>query len=206
MGSDLVVPDAHGEALDIPSATTERLAQAISDIGDARDRLRELEALVGGELLTRLDRDACWTLRVGDPTGDVQYEMKAPSPEAGTESYPEHELEPVLRLLLDAGSISTDAATSALKRSLAVEFSVPWDAAPEEIADGLEGATIQIAGHEVMVLSVKPQRKAVKAGIIKLRKIPGVAEYVDEAKRTETPERKVKVTAIRREARKAVSA
>lgn len=198
MASELQVIDAHGELLDIRESSTERLARAVTDLNDVRDRLRDVEAAVSEEILRRLDQRAEWTIRVDDD--DTRYEIKAPSPAAGTESYPERDLEAALGKLISDGVISAAGAEQALRRMLAVEFTVPWGTDPERLVSALEDAvSIQIAGEQVNVAAVEARRKAVKAGVNKLLKIPGTRDSLEKARYVgEPPARRVKVTAHKR--------
>jgi hypothetical protein len=184
--TELVVQPATGEPIDVRAASTEQLAQAVVESQDTRTALREFEEALGTECLDRLDREACWTLRVGDPT-DTQWELKAPSPTAGTEVYPEYELVRELRRLIADGLITPEGASRACERSLNVKLSVPWDADPQEIADLLKGELVklQIAGHEMAVLSATPQTRSIAAGIKALRKVPGVSAVLDSVLRVQ---------------------
>lgn len=188
--SALEVVDHHGEILDLRAASTERLAQCIDEMNELRARLRDVEEIVARELLNRMDRQALWTVRVGD------YEIKAASPNVGCEVYPERELEEALVELVDAQVISPEAASMALKRTVEASFLVPWDADVREVASRLvEAASVEIAGRRVAVLRAEPEWRVAKQGIVKLRKVPGARERIDGARRiVDPPQRRVKVS------------
>src|SRR5512135_963542 len=101
MGTDIVVLDRiTGEALDLKSAPTESLAAFITNLQDFTAALREEADVVSAELVARMDRNATWTLHVGDPQ-TAMWEVTAPSPEAGTTVYPVDALERELAPLVE---------------------------------------------------------------------------------------------------------
>jgi hypothetical protein len=185
-----------GELVDIRTAPTERLAGIVVSLQDQRVELAEVEGFISDELVARLDREAQWTLRVGDPTGDRQFEIKAPSPTAGTESYRPDVLEEVLQTLIMAGTVSENAASGACRRQLTLCLEVPWAADPAELADQVQQAiAIEVGGHRVQVVSTAGSVSLSAAGINKLRKVPGVGDALDRAKVTQPAgPRKAKVT------------
>jgi hypothetical protein len=171
-----------GELLAIQTAETEQLAEWRTSVDEARDALAEAEAMVNDELIRRLDRRAEWTLRVGDPK-DRQWEIKAPSPTAGTETYPPDLLRAELNNLVELDVISVEAAQGALKRQLLLTLSVPWDAELQVLVTELKGAMgIRIGGVEVDAISADASERPVASGIDKLRKVPGASEALDRAK------------------------
>jgi hypothetical protein len=188
--TELTVLDrATGELVDVRGETTERLASYIDDLGELRAQLAEGEAVVNDELLQRLDRDAAWTQRIGD------FELKAPSPTAGTESYDAEVLEGELRILIANETISEEAAGAACRRQLTLCLEVPWDADPGDLADRVQQAlAIEVGGHQVRVLSASGSVVPVSAGIAKLRKL-GVGKALDRAREEPVtpPRRRVKV-------------
>lgn len=190
--SDLaLINRASGEILDAVTARALLAAAGIDDPRDAEtvelaafaDSTRELRSItdeargvVSDELVRRLDLDGCWTWR------DAGYEVKAPSPEAGTTRYHTHLLRDALGQLVADGIISPVAARSA------VDVEVPAVAVPYELlrrvrhaldtalADGglhpavWEGVTSEIAE----LLADEPKASYVQrpAGIRSLCKIP----------------------------------
>lgn len=196
MSGELTVLDhTTGELLDLRAVGTERLARYIDDLQQYWRQLAATETVVAEELIRRCDQQAQWTVRVNDESGR-QYEIKTSSPAAGTEEYAPGALEHELRTLVDAGTLNPEGASAALKRTLSVEFAVPWDADPTALATILKQACgLQVAGAQVRVGKAEGKRTPVAAGIAKLRKIPDVAEALDRAKtRVEPPKRRVKVT------------
>lgn len=182
----IVVNRATGEILDPKEAETTRLAQFVTDLGRLRKELAEAESIVSDELVSRLDRDACWTAHVAD--GENVWEIKAPSPTAGTTVYPEDVLETELESLVQEGLISPDAAAKALHRRIILELRVPWDADPREIAREVkEALSIEIAGVQVMVDRSDARITPVASGISALRKVPGTTTALDNAKREQPP-------------------
>ena len=183
MGTELeaaayvLVQPVTGEVVDSATTTNEEIVLRVTESQDTRRKLTEFESNAGEVLLERLDKDLSWTQRVGDPTTG-QWEITAPSPDAGTETYPEDKLVPELQALIAEGTISPDGASRACERSLTLKLSIPWDADPKEIAQALEGelVRIQVAGHEMTVLSATPVVRSMAAGIKALRKIPGASE------------------------------
>lgn len=192
---ELTVIEETGEIVALKDASVEALAAYMTELRLVREQQAEAESQISDELCRRLDRSACWTQHVQGPNGEV-WEIKAPSPTAGTEAYPPERLEEELRALVETGVINEEAANSALRRTVALEIGLPWDADPQVVADALRDAVrIEIAGHEVQVLSAAPMRKTVASGITKLRKIPGTQEALDRAcVTTDPPKRRVKVT------------
>jgi hypothetical protein len=176
-----------GEVVDLVSAPTERVAELATNMADVRAQIGEVEQAISMELVTRLDRSATWTLRVGDPTR-AQWEITAPSPAAGTEAYPPDALVAALDDLLAGGVITVQAASKACKRQVVLTVDVSWGADPDELAGTLKAATgVDIAGVPVDVVKAEPSTRPVATGIAALRKIPGTAALLDEAKVTQPP-------------------
>lgn len=195
--TDLTIIDRlHGEILDVRDATTERLAQAVTNMQELRAQLADEEKLVSDELIARLDREARWTLSVGDPREGRVWVIKAPSPEAGTTVYPPDLLEHELRQLVERGTITADAAAMALKRTVTIELDVPLDlTAPlSEVARELKEVTITgPEGVELKVAKTDYARRSVDGGIKKLSKVPGTGAALDRAAQKTEPARKASV-------------
>jgi hypothetical protein len=185
-----------GELLDLQSTATESLAQALYALDEYRQGMMDFQQAVEDVLIERMDRQALWTLRVNDPRTGHQYEIRTASPTAGTHEYIPDALEHELRELIEEGTLNSAGASGALKRTLSVEFAVPWDADPSTLATTLKEAKgIQIAGVEVRVVKAMGYRIPVAAGIAKLRKIPGTGEALDRAvQHVQPPRRRAKVT------------
>lgn len=185
-----------GELLDLREASDARLAETIDHVAEARDQLRDLESAVSDEILDRLDRSATWTLRVRE--GDREWEIKAPSPSAGTEVYRADALDEALRELVAVGLIDALAAERALERTLTVRVALPWDADGDKLAEHIAAAPgISIAGVEVGVQATSLDAKPVVAGIKAVRKIPGTESALDGARAEQDPPRR-KVSVKRR--------
>lgn len=195
-----VVDPIQGELLDLTAAQPERLAQLMDDIATRRDELADVEQLVSDELVRRLDRAACWTLRVGDPR-ERQFEIKASSPDAGTEAYDALLLEAELRKLIERGTIDESAAAGALERSLSIKVRVPFDADLDDLVGKLSGALgVEISGVLVDVDSVGSNRSPKLGAIGKLRKVDGTGAALDRAQlRVSAPARKAKVKLVQKE-------
>ncbi len=190
-----VVHPVTGELLNLDGESPLGLALLASEAQDYRAALADFERALGDRLLEHLDASAKWTMRVGEPTDDVQFEITAPSPTAGTESYPVDTLETQLRLLIDNRTITPDAASGACKRHLVLTLEVPWGVDVHALAENAKGVRFHIAGSDVAVLKADVALKAVAAGITALRKVPGTANALDAARRiTPAGVRKVKVT------------
>lgn len=184
----LEVVDPNGELLDVREASTERLALLVADLDDHRARLADVDAIVSDELVGRLDRAASWTMRVGDPTGDRQFEISAPSPSAGTEAYDASLLEGELRALVGRETIAESAAATALERTLTIVVRVPLDADLEELAKKVRTAPdVELAGVAVDVVKADVGRKPVLGGIAKLRKVSGTGAALDRAQLPKSP-------------------
>lgn len=174
-----------GELLEVAALDAEDVAELAVEMQEHRARVADFEQTLNDRLVGLLDRSAKWTMRVGDPTGHRQIEIKAPSPEAGQAVYPADELVPVLKALVEAEMITSEAATKACARQLVLSVAVPWDADLDELAETVKDAIgIQIAGVEVDVVAATPVAKPLQAGIKALCKIPGVAAKLDEVKVT----------------------
>lgn len=188
-----VVDRRTGEVLDVRESSDEDLAVFIDNLDELRAELAEAQAIVDGELLSRLDRSASWTRRVR--VGDVEYEISAPSPDAGTEAYDEHDLEGELRKLVERGTIDESAAALALERTLSLQLRVPLDADLQALVDAVKHATdIELAGVAVEPLKVDASRSVKLGGVAKLRKVDGTGAALDRAKRSVAPRsRKPKV-------------
>jgi hypothetical protein len=192
----VIIERATGEIVGVKDASTLSLAAFVTDMQTVREQHHEAEEIVSEELVARMDRALNWTLREGDLRDGEAWEIKAPSPEAGTTVYPAVVLEPELSALIETGVISEEGAETALKRTLMIEVAVPWGTDPDEIALVLQGALgVDIAGHKVDVLSATSNRRVIAAGVNRLSKIPGTKEALDRAVVTrEPPVRRAKVT------------
>lgn len=191
--TELVVVDrTTGEQIDVRSAEDEQLAEFTENAADLISTVQEADAIVRRELIRRMDRSGSWTRRVGDPAEGVQYEIKAPSPEAGTTDVDRAVLEAELRRLVQEDEIAIEAAEAALRRRMVVTFDL-----------GLHGDQDEFeirARKDQRVLDVQPSISTVKAGLNALTKIGGAAaEAVVKATVDKpAPTRRATVKAIRK--------
>lgn len=184
-GTAIVLVPGTGEAVDLKGDPPERLAAAADAIAEMRSELNEVEAALKIELVNRLDRTGKWTQRWRQ--GDVEYEVKAPSPDAGTTSYDTAQLRDRLRAHIQEADIDPDAADAALEQTIVVTFrlSLHEDANPEKLADTIRGAqSIEIAGTPVLVADAQASTKARVAGMNALAKIPACKDTVEAVTKT----------------------
>lgn len=195
-----VVDHSTGEVVDVTSAETERLAAFVETVDDLRRDLSEAEGVVLDELLHRLDRRGQWTLRVGDPASGVQYEVKAPSPTAGTTTYDRDVLRDGLRRLVADDVLDEEAAGAAMKRTISITAQVPVDAELETLANKVAGLEA-IAGVPVREVKVDTAETPTAAGIKRLEAIGGEPAALAADCKGSAPagSRRVKVTPKRRE-------
>lgn len=95
--------------IDIATAPVEQLAEFMSTTDRLREIAAEAKSKVGDELVARMDRDGKWTMRTDD------YEIRAPSPEAGTVVYDVDRLRDTLAMLVANGVISHAGSLAALE-------------------------------------------------------------------------------------------
>jgi hypothetical protein len=185
-----VVDRVTGEVLSVRDASIEQLAECMTNSQLVREEVSDAERIVSDELLDRLDKSASWTLRVGP------YELKALSPAAGTKIYSPDMLRTALAGLVDAGTISAEAASNALLRRLILELDVPWQADPAGLATAVkEAITIHVADVTVGVVKAEAATRVSAAGIKAIRKVPGTSDALDAAKLTQpAAARRVRVT------------
>ncbi|MCP9491194.1 MAG: hypothetical protein MSC31_15155 [Solirubrobacteraceae bacterium MAG38_C4-C5] len=112
---DQVLDHANGELLDVREAPTDRLARFLEDSAELAGKLGEAKSAVEREVLRRMDADASWTAVAGE------FELQAPSPEAGMSYYEVDVLHDALVDLGRRGVIGRQAARAALKTEITVE-------------------------------------------------------------------------------------
>lgn len=176
-----VVNPRTGELIDLDTAETVELASCMTDLQEVREQLKEIESSVSDALIERMDKAAQWTVRVGDPT-DKQWEIKASSPTAGTETYPPDLLERELHALVARDTITETAAGKALKRQAVVTLDVPLGLDLKETTDGLRQLSFDLEGVPLPVAGVDSRQATVMAGINALRKVSGTGAALDRAK------------------------
>lgn len=192
-GQALAVLDrTTGEVLEVNAAETDQLVGFVVNLDELRAGLAEAEQIVLDEMLERLDRSGNWTHRVATANGR-HYEIKAPSPEAGTTGYDPLVLERELDDLVDAREIDRRAAEAALERTVTITYRLPWGTSYEDLLADLR--TLPIPG-EASALERKPR----PAGINALVKIGGKAKRAAARARVRTPapKRKPKVKEVAR--------
>lgn len=188
MSTALVVPHT-GEVIDLREAPTEMLAAVALEAQRTKREWSEFETMISEEVIRRLDADAVWTMRL-EINGE-QVEIKAPSPTAGTEVYPEDSLEAELQGLVDDRIVSPEAASRALHRRIVLELGVPWESDPRELARNVsEALSIEVAGVQVKVERSEARLTPVVSAINALRKIEATREALDRAKRIDEPLRR----------------
>jgi hypothetical protein len=170
-----------GELIDLDTAETVELASCMTDLQEVREQLKEIESAVSDALIERMDKAAQWTVRVGDPT-DRQWEIKASSPTAGSETYPPDLLERELHALVARDTITEAAAAKALKRQAVVTLDIPLGLDLKETTDGLRELSFDLEGVRLPVAGVDSRRSTVMAGISALRKVSGTGAGLDRAK------------------------
>lgn len=189
-----VLDRSTGEVIDVGASTDAELAVFIDNLSELRAELAEAEAIVSGELLARLDRSASWTRRVR--VGDREFEIKAPSPDAGTEAYDASLLERELRKLVERRTIDEDGAVQALDRTLTLTVRVPLGVELDQLVEAIKYEPEPKLGDQpVAVVSVAASRSVKLGGVAKLRKVDGTGAALDRAKMTKpAPARRAKVT------------
>jgi hypothetical protein len=157
----------------------------IVDLAEFTDNTRELASiaaearkLVSDELIRRLDQSGRWTWR-----GAV-WEVKAPSPEAGTVRYHTHLLRDALAQLVADGVISEEGARSA----------VALDVHTVEVSYGLLHGLLTVAKgpmldelHELLADEPAASYHQRPAGIRGLLKIPAARAAIEACRLPATP-------------------
>lgn len=187
--------------LNIQEASTEQLAAtAVEVVEEQVGYLATVAGAIESELLRRLDKAGSWTKRVGDPESGVQYEIKAPSPTAGTVSYDLQALRSGLVELLEQDEIDEEAAAAALVRTISIVAQVPTGTDLGLLVEKVSGVT-EIAGIRVRDPKVEKSEKVAKAGIQRLEKMGGDAAALVEKAKTVLPAgfRRVKIATKRKD-------
>jgi hypothetical protein len=158
----------------LPDADTIKLAEFTENAAELRSIASEATAIVGDELIRRLDARAKWTLRKDG------WEIKTQSPEAGTTAYHTGLLRQALQTLVEDDIISTEGASAALER---IEPSVPvpyW--LLREIAKAIAPGEARNRVGELLDAEPDPQWRQHAAGIKALLKIPGARDLITDAR------------------------
>lgn len=112
---DQVLDRASGELLDVREAPTERLAQFLEDSTELASQLAEARGVAEREVLRRMDAEASWTAVAGE------FQLQAPSPEAGMTYYDPDALHDALVELGRRELIGRQAARAAVRTDISVE-------------------------------------------------------------------------------------
>lgn len=174
--TELIVPGT-GEVIDLASATDADVVDYIEQANAAREQIDAFKARASTELIERMDRSGEWTRRV--KVGETTYEIKAPSPTAGTESYDEEALIEAVKRLRREGVIDASAVGKTVRHIVTVEFVTGSEVEANKITEQ--------AKADVRATEVKHETKIAKTGINALSKIPGAAEAVEACKRVSEP-------------------
>jgi hypothetical protein len=178
--------------LAVADASDEEIADALTRIiPEISASLDEAVAITNRELVARLDRSGRWTRRVGAVEDGVQFEIRCPSPTAGTAGWDLTTLQAVLDELIAEEVIDIEAAANALEHTVTAVYRVPD---PE-----VSGRLIECLGADERVVKLTHDRKVKDAGVGGLSKIPGVAERLREAElRREPAPRRASIKRIER--------
>ncbi|MEJ7783206.1 MAG: hypothetical protein WKF96_00285 [Solirubrobacteraceae bacterium] len=189
----IIMHPATGELLDLSTADPVQLAVFASSVEELKGKIADITHSVSAELVRRLDRRGSWTLRLGEPSDGVQYEVKAQSPDAGTTAYDELILETGLAQLVADRVIDAEAAEQALSRIVIVHFKVPVGTDPATILDAAR-ADERVVHHEY-------SRSVRASGMKALSKIGGGARALAEEVTSTRPaaNRSAKVKIITKE-------
>lgn len=125
-GGELVVYDRQsGEALTVKDAGDELLARFMLSadewLAQQRRDVQGAKDVVNAELLSRMDSRLSWTHRAR--LGDVEFELKAPSPKAGSTSYDVDRMTAALEPLVEDGTLSQEAFEEVVKRTVTITVS-----------------------------------------------------------------------------------
>lgn len=109
-----VVDPVQGEALELASATPERLARLLVDVREHEGQLRELKRLVALEVAERADKARRWTLEAGP------YKLTVPS-DAPVVSWRVEELQEELDQMVAEGVLDPAAVGRAVRVTVKYE-------------------------------------------------------------------------------------
>jgi hypothetical protein len=164
-------------------AATVELAAFVDNARGLRSITDEARGVVSDELLRRMDLDGCWTWRDGG------YEVKAPSPEAGTTAYHTGLLREALQRLVAECVISPQASSSAVERVVAT-VDVSYDLLRSLLACCVLGDPDNEAVDDLRKLLAAepdPTYRQHAAGIRSLCKIPAARATIEACRLPATP-------------------
>lgn len=184
-----------------------RLAQ-MDELAEFVDLTRELQSIAAearniasGELVRRLDHEGRWTWR------DEHYEVRAPSPEAGTVSYDLDRLRDALSQLVAADVVSRDAARSAVaqhEHSVAVSYDflrrlrrILGASTIEGDVDRVDYDIVEGEVDELLRDEPQPRYFVRPTGVRNLLKIPAAREAIESC-RVRTATRRPRAARVKR--------
>lgn len=192
-----VIDRRTGELVDLREAPDDVLARMNDHAQELKDELALTQSMISAELVRRLDRSGEWTRRVTDVDTGLRWEIKAPSPTAGTVAYRPDVLRDELRALLERDVIDVAAAENALARTISIVARAPFHADLAEIVRALRGAQIEIAGVPCTVETADSAEKVAANGVKALAKVPGTGAAIKRATvKVDPGERKAKIKAV----------
>lgn len=177
ISTDLVPHPLTGEALELANATDEQLIDFVEACEDAANFAKELKSRASTEFVERLDRSGEWTRRV--KIGNDTYEIKAPSPTAGTESFDDEAVIAAVHQLVEQNVIDESAAGKTVRHAVTVTFVTGSEKEAAEIESE--------AKRDHRYPNVERSKTIAKTGINALLKIPGARESIEACKRVSEP-------------------
>jgi hypothetical protein len=181
---------------DLDAASTVELATADDALGLLLDIGKEARGMVSDHLVDHLDSALDWSLAVDG------FEVKAPSPIAGTSVYDDAMLDALLCRLIAEGRITQRAADKVRVPNVPAA-SVPFGLL-RDLASALDGhrdqATHYALAHELELIlrdEPAPTFRTDLRGVAALAKLPGLAEEVEACKvAVPAPRRTAKVRRV----------
>lgn len=171
----------------LAEADTTALAQFIDSATELRRVASEAAGQVSDELVARMDANARWTMRLD------RWEIKAPSPAAGTVSYDIDLLREALDTLVTVGTITRAGAWAALepvRATVEVSYRLLRDAL--RALDGYETADCVFGElEEILLGEPEPTYRLKLAGVNALLKIPAARESIEACQIATEPPRRV---------------
>jgi hypothetical protein len=168
---------------DLADAHTIALAEFSLHCAELRSIASEAAAVVGDELISRLDARAKWTLRQDG------FEIKTQSPEAGTLAYHTGLLRHALLTLVEDDIISPEGSNAALER-VEENVSVPYWML-HDFAKAMNPGPTAAMLNELLLAEPEPRYRQHAAGIKALLKVPAARDLIQAAQVPILPPRRV---------------
>lgn len=186
-----VLDRVQGELVNIRTANEARLAALVESLRDLQTMLGDEIALIGSEILGRLDKEGSYTLHVGDSTH--RWKISAPSKDAKTSRVDATLLRAQLMPLVEYEPVISDAlARAALRRRVSIDATVNVTTDLLELVATLEQMTA-IGKVPVFDVKVSTSEDVLAAGCAKLKRAGhGVVVAAATVEGT-PPARKVKI-------------